>query len=209
MKTENRSAQVQNLALAALFMAAGLVLPFLTGQIPQIGSMLLPMHLPVLLCGLVCGWQYGALVGAILPLLRYLLFGMPPVFPTGVAMCFELAAYGFLAGWLYAHSRWKCVKALYACLIPAMIGGRLVWGVVEVVLLGLTGSAFTWSAFLAGCSTPCRASFCSWCSSRPLWSRWTARVSAALAQTPPPNRQKNRSNKKPLRPKRKTGRAKI
>src|SRR5699024_1847987 len=52
MKTENRSAQVQNLALAALFMAAGLVLPFLTGQIPQIGSMLLPMHLPVLLCGL-------------------------------------------------------------------------------------------------------------------------------------------------------------
>ena len=49
MKTENRSAQVQNLALAALFMAAGLVLPFLTGQIPQIGSMLLPMHLPVLL----------------------------------------------------------------------------------------------------------------------------------------------------------------
>lgn len=150
MKTENRSAQVQNLALAALFMAAGLVLPFLTGQIPQIGSMLLPMHLPVLLCGLVCGWQYGALVGAVLPLLRYLLFGMPPVFPTGVAMCFELAAYGFLAGWLYAHSRWKCVKALYACLIPAMIGGRLVWGVVEVVLLGLTGSAFTWSAFLAG-----------------------------------------------------------
>lgn len=150
MKTENRSAQVQNLALAALFMAAGLVLPFLTGQIPQIGSMLLPMHLPVLLCGLVCGWQYGALVGAVLPLLRYLLFGMPPVFPTGVAMCFELAAYGFLAGWLYAHSRWKCVKALYACLIPAMIGGRLVWGVVEIVLLGLTGSAFTWSAFLAG-----------------------------------------------------------
>ena len=150
MKTENRSAQVQNLALAALFMAAGLVLPFLTGQIPQIGSMLLPMHLPVLLCGLVCGWQYGALVGAVLPLLRYLLFGMPPVFPTGVAMCFELASYGFLAGWLYAHSRWKCVKALYACLIPAMIGGRLVWGVVEVVLLGLTGSAFTWSAFLAG-----------------------------------------------------------
>ena len=150
MKTENRSAQVQNLALAALFMAAGLVLPFLTGQIPQIGSMLLPMHLPVLLCGLVCGWQYGALVGAVLPLVRYLLFGMPPVFPTGVAMCFELAAYGFLAGWLYAHSRWKCVKALYACLIPAMIGGRLVWGVVEVVLLGLTGSAFTWSAFLAG-----------------------------------------------------------
>ena len=49
MKTENRSAQVQNLALAALFMAAGLVLPFLTGQLPQIGSTLLPMHPPALM----------------------------------------------------------------------------------------------------------------------------------------------------------------
>ena len=45
MKKMNPS--VQNLTLAALFLAAGLVLPFLTGQIPQIGSMLLPMHLPV------------------------------------------------------------------------------------------------------------------------------------------------------------------
>ena len=118
MKKMNPS--VQNLTLAALFLAAGLVLPFLTGQIPQIGSMLLPMHLPVLLCGLVCGWQYGALIGFVLPLLRFALFGMPPIFPTGIAMCFELAAYGFLAGWLWAHSRWKCVKALYACLLPAM-----------------------------------------------------------------------------------------
>lgn len=148
MKKMNPS--VQNLTLAALFLAAGLVLPFLTGQIPQIGSMLLPMHLPVLLCGLVCGWQYGALIGFVLPLLRFALFGMPPIFPTGIAMCFELAAYGFLAGWLWAHSRWKCVKALYACLFPAMIGGRVVWGVAEVILLGLSGSAFTWGAFIAG-----------------------------------------------------------
>ena len=148
MKKMNPS--VQNLTLAALFLAAGLVLPFLTGQIPQIGSMLLPMHLPVLLCGLVCGWQYGALIGFVLPLLRFALFGMPPIFPTGIAMCFELAAYGFLAGWLWAHSRWKCVKALYACLLPAMIGGRVVWGAAEVILLGLSGGAFTWGAFIAG-----------------------------------------------------------
>ena len=45
----------KNLVLAAMFLAIGLVLPFFTGQIPQIGSMLLPMHLPVLLCGLLCG----------------------------------------------------------------------------------------------------------------------------------------------------------
>ena len=32
-----------------------LALPFLTGQIPQIGAMLSPMHIPVLLCGFLCG----------------------------------------------------------------------------------------------------------------------------------------------------------
>ena len=33
----------------AAFLALALMLPFLTGQIPQIGSMLSPMHIPVLL----------------------------------------------------------------------------------------------------------------------------------------------------------------
>ena len=54
---------IKNLTLAAMFLAIGLVLPFLTGQIPRIGNMLLPMHIPVFLCGLICGWQYGGAVG--------------------------------------------------------------------------------------------------------------------------------------------------
>ena len=74
---KKRRKPVLTLTLAAMFMGIGLVLPFLTGQIPQIGNMLLPMHIPVLLCGLICGWQYGLTVGLILPLLRYALFGMP------------------------------------------------------------------------------------------------------------------------------------
>ena len=69
---------IQNLVISAMLMAVGIVLPFITGQIPQIGNMLLPMHLPVLVCGLICGWQYGGIIGFILPLLRYALFGMPP-----------------------------------------------------------------------------------------------------------------------------------
>jgi riboflavin transporter FmnP len=141
---------IQKMTQAAMFMAAGLVLPFLTGQIPQIGSMLLPMHLPVLLCGLICGWQYGAAVGFVLPLLRYMLFGMPPIFPTGIAMAFELAAYGFAAGLFYGRSRWKCVISLYRALIAAMLCGRAVWGAAEMLLLGLAGKGFTWQMFLAG-----------------------------------------------------------
>ena len=38
---------LKSLTLTAMFLAIGLVLPFLTGQIPQIGNMLLPMLIPV------------------------------------------------------------------------------------------------------------------------------------------------------------------
>jgi thiamine transporter ThiT len=147
MKTNTR-----NLVLAAMFLALGLVLPFLTMQIPQFGSMLLPMHLPVLLCGFVCGWPYGLLVGAVTPLLRSPLFSMPPLYPTAVAMAFELAAYGLLAGLFYKLLP-KTTVNIYVSLILAMLGGRIVWGVAQVVLLGFAGNAFTWQAFAAGAFT--------------------------------------------------------
>lgn len=148
MNKTQRSAQT--MVTAAMMLALGYVLPFFTGQIPQVGNMLCPMHLPVLLCGLLCGWQYGAAVGLVLPLLRSFLVGMPPLFPTAIAMTFELAAYGFLAGFLYARSRWQCVIALYRCLIAAMLGGRVVWAAVRVILSGVSGQAFTWQMFLSG-----------------------------------------------------------
>ena len=138
---------IRNLTTSAMFMAAGLVLPFFTGQIPQIGNMLLPMHIPVLLCGFICGWQYGLIVGFLLPLVRYVLFGMPMLFPTGIAMAFELATYGFVSGWLYSRSKWKCIVALYQSLIMAMLTGRIVWAIVRMVMLGVTGLEFSWAIF--------------------------------------------------------------
>ena len=141
---------LKKLVLSAMFLAIGLVLPFFIGQIPAIGKMLLPMHIPVLLCGLICGWQWGLGVGFVLPLLRSLLFSFPAMYPNAIGMAFELAMYGLVIGYLYAHSKWQCVKALYKCLIPAMIAGRLVWGAVMIVLMGLGGSAFTWQLFIGG-----------------------------------------------------------
>lgn len=141
---------VRNLALAAMFLAIGIVLPFFTGQIPQIGSMMLPMHIPVLLCGFICGWQWGLAVGFALPLLRYVLFGMPPIYPYGLAMAFELAGYGFLSGILYSKAPWQCVKMLYRCMIAAMLGGRVVWGIAMCLLLGLGENGFGWAAFVSG-----------------------------------------------------------
>ncbi len=147
---EKKKNPVLQLTLAAMFLAMGLVLPFFTGQIPQIGKMLLPMHIPVLLCGLICGWQYGLCIGFVLPFLRNALFGMPVLFPTGIAMAFELATYGLTVGLAYAHSRWKCVIALYRSMLLAMLSGRIVWGFMQILLLGVGGNAFTWQMFLAG-----------------------------------------------------------
>lgn len=149
METKKKS-PVLNLTLAAMFLAIGLMLPFLTGQIKQIGSLLLPMHIPVLLCGLICGWKYGFAVGAVLPLLRGFLFGRPILYPDGAAMAFELAAYGLVVGLLYARSRWKCVVSLYRCMIIAMLSGRVVWGIAEIFLLGLGENGFTFKMFMAG-----------------------------------------------------------
>lgn len=150
MKDNNRKVEIHRMTMSAMFLAVGLVLPFLTGQIPQIGSMMLPMHIPVLVCGMVCGSFYGGVIGFILPILRYFLFGMPPLFPTGLAMAFELAAYGIISGRLYYSSKWKCYRSLYYSLILAMIGGRVVWGVVYAVLAGVSGQSFTIALFLAG-----------------------------------------------------------
>lgn len=141
----------RNLVLAALFLALALLLPFLTGQIPQIGQMLSPMHIPAFLCGFVCGWPYALAVGFIAPLLRNLLFHMPPLFPTGVSMAFELATYGVVAAICYRRLPLKRNLArLYVSLLLSMVAGRIVWGLVRLFIAGVTASSFTFSAFLSG-----------------------------------------------------------
>ena len=149
MTHQNPAFRVRRMTFAALYLAVALVLPFLTGQIPEIGSMLCPMHIPALLCGFVCGWQYGLAVGAIAPLLRSVLFGMPPFYPTAIAMTFELAAYGTAAGLLY-HRLPRRPWSIYVSLILAMIIGRVLWGFVDYVLLHLQGDIFTPAMFISG-----------------------------------------------------------
>ncbi|NCB33414.1 MAG: ECF transporter S component [Erysipelotrichia bacterium] len=146
---KNRSS-VRNLSLAAMFLALALVLPFLTGQIPQFGSMLLPMHLPVLLCGLICGPFFGAIVGLAAPLLRSMIFGMPPMYPVAAAMAFELCTYGLISGLIYNRFKKQNIKAVFISLLIAMAAGRVVWGAAEIMLLSLHGNSFTIQAFIAG-----------------------------------------------------------
>ena len=144
--------RIQQLVIAAVCLALCMVLPFLTGQIPEIGSMLSPMHIPVLLCGFLCGPAWAAVVGAMAPLLRFALFGMPPLFPAGVAMCVELATYGAVSGLLYRTLPRKPIS-VYVSLIAAMLAGRVIWGMVRAARTGVTDAPFTWAAFIAGAFT--------------------------------------------------------
>ena len=139
---------LRHLVYAAVCLALCMLLPLLTGQIPQIGSALSPMHIPVLLAGFLCGPWWALAVGFVAPMLRHVWMGMPPLI-TAIAMSFELAAYGLFSGLLYRLLPKKTVN-IYVSLIGAMILGRIVWGIAMVVISGVSGSAFTWSAFIAG-----------------------------------------------------------
>ena len=149
---KSNTISIQKLVLAGVCLALCMVLPFLTGQIPEIGSKLCPMHIPVLLCGFIAGPVYAAIVGALAPLLRFALFGMPPIYPVGVAMCFEMAVYGAVSGLLSEKLPIKTAN-VYISLVVAMLLGRIAWGIVRVVLSGVSGSPFTWAAFMAGAFT--------------------------------------------------------
>ena len=144
MKSKNG---IKNMVLSAMFLAVALVLPLLTGQIPEMGNMLCPMHLPILLCGFICGPWYAMGIGLIAPILRFFIFGMPPIVPKGIPMSLELATYGLVVGLLYKLLP-KKKKNVYVSLIVAMLAGRVVWGIAKTVLMGLGKIEFGWKFFL-------------------------------------------------------------
>ena len=137
--------KTRNTVMSGVLLAVALYLPFFTGQIPQIGAMLSPMHIPVLLCGFLCGAPYGLAIGAVAPILRFALFGLPPIYPTGLAMVFELATYGACCGLLYQLFP-KKPSYTYVTLIISMFIGRVVWG-ISMYFLTVN---FSMDLFLAG-----------------------------------------------------------
>ena len=135
------------LIYAAICIAIGILLPQINKMIPvaNIGAILSPMHIPVLLSGFLCGVPYAAFVGFILPLLNFTLTGMPPIYPIGLSMMFELAAYGMISAFLYKVTK----NNLWISLIGAMIGGRIVMGIANAILFGLAGKPYGFSAFIS------------------------------------------------------------
>lgn len=144
-----KNEKIKKITLTAVFLSTGLVLPFLTAQVPEIGERLLPLHIPVFLCSLICGPQYGAICGVCLPFLRSFLFGMPELYPSAVSMGFELPAYAVVCGLIYLKFKKKNLVAIYTSLISSMLAGRLVYAVVQSFILGLGDDGLTLSLFIA------------------------------------------------------------
>lgn len=149
IRGENLKKTVNKITLSGVFIALGILLPYITGNIQSLGVNLLPMHIPVLLAGFIVGWKYGLLVGIITPLLRSALVGMPPLFPVAIAMAFELGIYGLVTGLLYSMLK-KSKISVFISLIVAMISGRIVWGIVSYFLFFLNNTSFTINMFITG-----------------------------------------------------------
>ena len=124
---------IKKICICAVCIALCYVLPVAFHAV-GLGTALSPMHLPVLLCGLVCGWPYGAVCGIVGPLLSSALTAMPPAAML-VHMVPELCAYGLFAGlFLRLIRTGKLYADLYLAMVPAMLLGRVIAGLVRTVV---------------------------------------------------------------------------
>lgn len=146
---KNGHVRIKKMVYSAVCIALALVLPLFLGQVQVFMQGISPMHIPALLCGLLCGPWYGLAVGIISPILRSLIFSMPRMYPTAIAMAFELGTYGLITG-LFYHKILKKMNfwpRTYISLIVAMLIGRVVGGIVQAILLGFRGEGYSLQMF--------------------------------------------------------------
>ena len=153
IREEFQDGKSKKVTLSGMLFAIGLILPFFIGQIPAVGKMLLPMHIPVLLCGLACGWPYGLVCGLLGPVLSGVLTGMPsPAVLPG--MMVECGVYGLVSGLMMqaVHTK-KLYADLYISQITAMLLGRILSGVCKALIFApatFTVAAWATTSFVTG-----------------------------------------------------------
>lgn len=135
----------KKMTYAALFLAFGLIVPQTFHLLGGTGPVFLPMHIPVLLAGFFLGGPTGAIIGLITPVLSSFVTAMPQP-PILYFMMAELAAYGFIAGYLYKTRK----LSVYMALVGAMIGGRVVLAGAVTLLQPLLGFKLSPAVYLSG-----------------------------------------------------------
>jgi hypothetical protein len=112
-------ARTQNLVLAALFVALGLLIPILFHAV-GLGAVFLPMFLPMALAAFLIQWKYAIAVGAITPIISSLMTGMPPLSPPiAQIMVFEGVALVSVTAWGFRHWRIGTLFPLAAGLLAS------------------------------------------------------------------------------------------
>lgn len=139
--------KLRDLTYTSLFLALGVVLPFITASNPKLGQIFLLIHLPAFIAGLWLGPKQGFTVGLGVPLLRSILVGMPALFPTAFIMALEMATYGLTIGWVHLNLKNRKNSVLIS-LALSMLMGRLVWGVTSFAVYGL--NQFNLQLFITG-----------------------------------------------------------
>lgn len=141
-----QNSKTRNIAVTGMLVAAGLIIPFITGHAFGVpGTVLLPMHLPVYLMGMLCGSVYGLIGGIITPILSSILTGMPALYPMLPVMIGELAVYGLLGGLFYHSGKMK----IYPALLAAMIPGRIVHGIIFAIMMFAGSKPVTFASVFA------------------------------------------------------------
>jgi len=135
--SENKKLTFSSLCLGLCF-----VLPLLTAGNTQAATMLCLMHFPVMVCGMMCGAPWGVAVGVTAPILRSLMFELPPMFPQAVSMCLEMGTYGLVCGLLANDSRKEAFHVFFDLLL-AMLAGRAVWGICMAVFTVFSDMQFS------------------------------------------------------------------
>ena len=144
---------VKKICTTAFCIALCYVLPLLFHAM-ALGMAFSPLHLPVLLCGLLCGWPYGALCGIAGHILSSVLSSMPAASQL-IYMCPELCVYGLVAGLGMQFIRsGRSLVDIYLSLLPAMVLGRVVGGVVRAAFFLANAQSYSvamWaSAYVVG-----------------------------------------------------------
>ena len=134
MFLEERAHQnVVVLTRIGVLLAVGIILPVIFHGLGIPGNMFLPMHFPALLAGFLLFNPGSAfLVGFVLPLLNFLISGMPP-FPVFLPMMVELGSYGGFAALFIRRCRFSTILAL----VLSLVLGRAVFLLAQWFILGL------------------------------------------------------------------------
>lgn len=134
----------RDLILGGLFLALGILVPYIFHTTGISGQIFLPMHIPVLIGGFFLGPASAALVGFVTPLLNSVLTGMPIMYPIAVIMAVELMAYGLSAALLRKRMN------VYYTLLFSMILGRVAAGATVYGLQSLFGLKMNFAVYVKG-----------------------------------------------------------